>query len=245
MSGRAASKHPVRSALPALLAAVLMLTGCGVSTAGLTARHDAPAVPAPLLEEPVGQARSEVAVLAGGCFWGVQGVFQHVSGVDQALSGYAGGSRATAVYETVTTGQTGHAEAVQITFDPQKISYGRLLQIYFSVAHDPTELDRQGPDVGTQYRSAIFPTSAEQARVARAYIDQLQQAAVFGAPIVTTIEPDQNFYPAEAYHQDYLTRNPRDAYIVINDLPKIEALKRLQPDVYRADPVLVAAAGPG
>src|SRR5262249_49295691 len=155
----------------------------------------------------------------GGCFWGVQGVFQHVTGVDQAISGYAGGSQTNAVYDTVSTGKTGHAESVQITFDPQQISYGRLLQIYFSVAHDPTELNRQGPDVGTQYRSAIFPTTAEQARVAKAYIDQLQQAAVFSAPIVTTIEPDKTFYPAEAYHQDYLTRNPRDAYIIINDLP--------------------------
>jgi peptide-methionine (S)-S-oxide reductase len=143
----------------------------------------------------------------------------------------------------VSTGRTGHAESVQITFDPQTISYGHLLQIYFSVAHDPTELNRQGPDVGTQYRSAIFPTTVEQARVAKAYIDQLEQAAVFNAPIVTRVEPDQTFYRAEAYHQDFLTRNPRHPYIVINDLPKIENLKRVQPDVYRANPVLVAAAG--
>jgi peptide-methionine (S)-S-oxide reductase len=182
-----------------------------------------------------------VAVLAGGCFWGVQGVFQHVIGVTQAVSGYAGGSHAAADRERVSTGTTGHAESVQITFDPRTISFGHLLQIYFSVVHDPTELNRQGPDVGTQYRSAIFPTTAEQARVAKAYIGQLEQAAVFTAPIVTRIEPDQPFYPAEAYHQDFLTRNPAYPYIVINDLPKIENLRRTQPDFYRANPVLVAA----
>jgi peptide-methionine (S)-S-oxide reductase len=242
MSENADLRRLSRIALAALLAATSLLAGCGVPTAGFGAQRVAPSVPAPLLDVPVGQARSEVAVLAGGCFWGVQGVFQHVTGVDEAVSGYAGGSQATAVYETVSTGKTGHAEAVRVTFDPQKISYGRLLQIYFSVAHDPTELNRQGLDVGTQYRSAIFPTTPEQARVAQAYIDQLQQAAVFGAPIVTKIEPDRAFYPAESYHQDYLTRHPRDAYIVVNDLPKIEALKRVQPDVYRADPVLVGTA---
>jgi peptide-methionine (S)-S-oxide reductase len=242
MFRNAGARQLTRIALAALLAATSLLAGCGLSTAGLGAQRVVPSVPAPLLEEPLGQARSEVAVLAGGCFWGIQGVFQHVTGVDQAVSGYAGGSQATADYETVSGGKTGHAEAVRITFDPQKISYGRLLQIYFSVAHDPTELNRQGPDVGTQYRSAIFPTTAEQARVAQAYIDQLRQAAVFGAPIVTTVEPDRAFYPAESYHQDYLTRHPSDAYIVVNDLPKVEALKRVQPDVYRADPVLVGTA---
>jgi peptide-methionine (S)-S-oxide reductase len=226
-----------------LLAATVLLAGCGMSTSPSGTKERVRSVPAPLIDEPAGQAQSEVAVLAGGCFWGVQGVFQHVTGVIGAVSGYAGGSQATAEYETVSTGTTGHAESVQITFDPQKIGYGRLLQIYFSVAHDPTELNRQGPDVGTQYRSAIFPTTAEQARIAKAYIDQLEQAAVFTAPIVTRIEPDQTFYPAEAYHQDFLTRNPTYPYIVINDLPKIENLKRIQPDFYRADPVLVAAAG--
>jgi peptide-methionine (S)-S-oxide reductase len=227
-----------------LLSATLLLAGCGMSTSG-PALADPSVVPAPLLDGPSAGAQSEVAVLAGGCFWGVQGVFQHVTGVTRAVSGYAGGGRATAQYEAVSTGATGHAEAVQITFDPQKVSYGQLLQIYFSVAHDPTELDRQGPDVGTQYRSAIFPTTAEQARVAQAYIDQLNQAAVFKARIVTRIEPDKTFYPAEAYHQDYLTRNPRDMYIVINDMPKIESLKRSRPDVYRDDPVLVATTGTG
>jgi peptide-methionine (S)-S-oxide reductase len=243
MSERPGSGWLVRSALTALLAATLLLAGCGMATSGSPAREDVRTIPAPLLDEPSGQTQSEVAVLAGGCFWGVQGVFQHVDGVSRAVSGYAGGSQETAEYETVSTGTTGHAESVQITFDPRTISYGHLLQIYFSVAHDPTELNRQGPDVGTQYRSAIFPTTAEQARVAQAYIDQLNQAGVFNAPIVTRIEPDQTFYPAEAYHQDFLTRNPTYPYIVINDLPKIEKLKRLQPDVYRADPVLVAAVG--
>jgi peptide-methionine (S)-S-oxide reductase len=237
------SNQLVGYAFPALLAATLLLASCGMSTSQSTAQVDVPSIPGPLLDEPSGQAQSEVAVLAGGCFWGVQGVFQHVNGVTQAVSGYAGGSQATAKYETVSSGRTSHAESVQITFDPQKISYGHILQIYFSVAHDPTELNRQGPDVGTQYRSGIFPTSIEQARIAKAYIDQLNKAAVFKAPIVTTLEPDQTFYPAEAYHQDFLTRNPTHPYIVFNDLPKIENLKRLQPDVYRADPVLVAAAG--
>src|SRR3989441_1271886 len=236
MSKNPVSRQLVRNAFPALLAATLLLAGCGMSTSRLPAQEDVRTVPAPLLDEPSGQVQPEVAVLAGGCFWGVQGVFQHVTGVTQAVSGYAGGSQATAEYETVSTGTTGHAESVQIIFDPWTISYGHLLQIYFSVAHDPTELNRQGPDVGTQYRSAVFPTTAEQARVAKAYIDQLQQAAVFDRPIVTRIEPDQTFYPAEAYHQDYLTRNPRDPYIVINDLPKIEALKRAQPGVYRDSP---------
>jgi peptide-methionine (S)-S-oxide reductase len=234
--------HTVRCAALALAAATVVLGGCQVSTSPATVQEGAASFPAPLLDEPSGQVEPEVTVLAGGCFWGVQGVFQHVTGVIQAVSGYAGGSQATAHYELVSSGTTGHAESVQITFDPQLISYGHLLQIYFSVAHDPTEFNRQGPDVGSQYRSAIFPTTVEQARVAGAYIDQLQQAAVFTTPIATRIEPDRTFYPAEDYHQDYLTRNPTSLYIVINDLPKIENLKRTQPDVYRPNPVLVAAA---
>ena len=228
--------------IAALLAAAVLLAGCGMPAPHLTLAEDVPTVPAALIEEPAGLAESEVAVLAGGCFWGVQGVFQHVTGVSQAVSGYAGGKATTAQYELVSSGATGHAESVQITFNPQMIGYSQLLQIYFSVAHDPTELNRQGPDVGTQYRSAIFPTSAEQVRIAQAYIDQLEQAAIFKAPIVTRIEPEQTFYPAEDYHQDYLTRNPTSVYIMINDLPKIENLKRVRPDVYRADPVLVFGA---
>jgi peptide-methionine (S)-S-oxide reductase len=169
-------------------------------------------------------------------------VFQHVEGVTSAVSGYAGGAANTAHYEMVSSNTTGHAEAVQVAFDPRRVSYGHILQIYFSVAHDPTELNRQGPDVGTQYRSAIFPTNPEQTRVAEAYIAQLNQGQVFGAAIATKIEPGRDFYPAEDYHQDFLTRNPRYPYVVINDLPKIENLKRLFPDLYRATPALVAAA---
>jgi peptide-methionine (S)-S-oxide reductase len=205
--------------------------------------EQARAIPAPAVDEPAGGAAPEVAVLAGGCFWGVQGVFQHVDGVTNAVSGYAGGDAATAHYEMVGTGTTGHAESVRVTFDPRKVSYGRILQIYFSVAHDPTQLNRQGPDTGTQYRSAIFPTDAAQAGVAKAYIAELTAAHAFDAPIVTRIEPDRAFYPAEGYHQDFLAQHPTYPYIVFNDLPKIEALKRLFPDLYRAEPVLVAASG--
>ena len=230
---------------PVLIFAALLL-GAGFALRGMpTAAEGARSIPSPALDEPANpQATSEVAVLAGGCFWGVQGVFQHVEGVTGAVSGYAGGGANTAHYEIVGSGTTGHAESVQVTFDPRRISYGHILQIYFSVAHDPTELNRQGPDFGTQYRSAIFPTNPEQARIAEAYIAQLDQAHVFAAPIVTKIEPGRNFYPAEDYHQDFLTRNPRYPYIVINDLPKIENLKQLFPNMYRATPVLVAAAAP-
>ncbi|MBT1159244.1 peptide-methionine (S)-S-oxide reductase MsrA [Aminobacter anthyllidis] len=198
-------------------------------------------IPAPALDAPA-QGNSEVAVLAGGCFWGVQGVFQHVEGVANAVSGYAGGDKQTAQYSVVGSGSTGHAESVRITFDPHKISYGRILQIYFSVAHDPTELNRQGPDTGPQYRSTIFPVDAEQAKVAKAYVAQLDNAKVFDAAIATTIEPGHAFYKAEDYHQDFLTLNPTYPYIVYNDLPKIENLKRLFPERYRSDPVLVSEA---
>jgi peptide-methionine (S)-S-oxide reductase len=226
-------------------AAGLMVLAAGV---GLPVSHsaaeDSRAIPAPAIDEPAGHdTASEVAILAGGCFWGVQGVFQHVDGVTSAVSGYAGGDRATAQYEIVSTGATGHAESVRVTFDPRRISYGRILQIYFAVAHDPTELNRQGPDAGTQYRSAIFPTNSEQARIATAYIDQLNRAHLFDAPIVTRIENGRAFYPAEDYHQDFLARNPSYPYIVFNDLPKIENLKQMFPNLYRPDPVLVAAAG--
>jgi len=201
-------------------------------------------VPSPLIDETAPLASTEVAVLAGGCFWGVQGVFQHVDGVITAVSGYAGGARDTAHYQMVGSGTTGHAESVQIAFDPHRITYGRILKIYFSVAHDPTELDRQGPDTGTQYRSAIFPQTPEQARIAAAYIAQLNQAKIFPSPIVTAVEPGKEFYPAEAYHQDYLTLHPTQPYIAINDLPKVAALERLFPDLYRLAPVLVAASQP-
>lgn len=195
-------------------------------------------IAAPALDEST-QAHSETAVFAGGCFWGVQGVFQHVKGVQRAVSGYAGGAADTARYERVSAGDTGHAESVQVTFDPTQVSYGSLLQIYFSVAHDPTELDRQGPDSGTQYRSALFVQSPEQQRVAQAYIAQLDAAHVFGKPIVTRLEHDKNFYPAEDYHQDFLTEHPAYPYIVVNDLPKVAHLKQLYPQRYQEQPVLV------
>jgi peptide-methionine (S)-S-oxide reductase len=223
------------------LTALVLLVGVGMR-AMPSAAEEAHAVPQPALDETANpQATSETVVLAGGCFWGVQGVFQHVEGVTSAVSGYAGGEKDTAQYETVSTGATGHAESVQVTFDPRKITLGRILQIYFSVAHDPTELNRQGPDSGTQYRSTIFPTTPEQARIAKAYIAQLDQAHVFDAAIVTTIESGRSFYPAEGYHQNFLTLNPNYPYIVYNDLPKIENLKQMYPSLYRADPVLVAA----
>jgi peptide-methionine (S)-S-oxide reductase len=186
-------------------------------------------------------ASSEVAVLAGGCFWGQQGLFEHVKGVTKVVAGYSGGGKQTAHYGMVSDGNTGHAESVQITFNPHQVTFGQLLRIYFSVAHDPTELDRQGPDEGTQYRSEIFAASPEQEAIAKAYIAKLDAAHVFAVPMVTRVEPLKGFYPAEDYHQDYLVQNPDSAYIQINDLPKIEALKRVWPDFYRAKPVLLAA----
>jgi peptide-methionine (S)-S-oxide reductase len=224
------------------VAALLFLAGTGFGESSLAA-ESAQVIAPPAIDEQAGQATSEVAVLAGGCFWGVQGVFQHVEGVTNAVSGYAGGAKETAHYELVGSGGTGHAESVRIAYDPRKISYGRLLQIYFSVAHDPTQLNRQGPDTGVQYRSAIFPTNAEQARIANTYIAQLNQAHAFKSPIVTRVEPDKSFYPAEGYHQDFLARNPRYPYIARNDLPKISELKRVFPNLYRDEPVLVANAG--
>lgn len=199
-------------------------------------------VPAPTVDEPkAAPGATETAVLAGGCFWGVQGVFQHVKGVTMAESGYAGGQQATADYETVSTGTTGHAESVRITYDPAQVSFGKLLQIYFSVVQDPTQLDRQGPDEGTQYRSTIFAQDATQQRVADAYVAQLSAAKVFPAPIVTTVEPNTGFFPAEQYHQDYLNSHPTSSYIAANDMPKVDALEKLFGGEYRAQPVLVQA----
>ncbi|MDF9776954.1 peptide-methionine (S)-S-oxide reductase MsrA [Pseudomonas baetica] len=202
--------------------------------------EEAVIIPPPAIDEST-QARSETAVFAGGCFWGVQGVFQHVKGVKNAVSGYAGGVANTAQYERVSSGNTGHAESVEITFDPAQVSYGTLLQIYFTVAHNPTELNRQGPDSGTQYRSAIFTKSSEQQRVAQAYITQLDAAHVFDKPIVTKLETFNGFYPAEEEHQDFLTEHPTYPYIVINDLPKVAQLKQLYPNRYQEQPVLVKA----
>jgi peptide-methionine (S)-S-oxide reductase len=228
------------SAFPALILLALLTSASFVATRSTA--EEARVAPPPAVDEQASNKTSEVAVIAGGCFWGVQGVFQHVKGVTSAVSGYAGGEKATAHYEMTSSGSTGHAESVEITFDPHKISYGRILQVYFSVAHNPTELNRQGPDEGTQYRSAIFPLNEEQAQVAKAYIAQLNSAHVFQAPIVTTIEPGKTFYRAEAYHQDFLAKNPGYPYIVYNDLPKIANLKQLFPALYRPNPVLVAAS---
>ena len=202
--------------------------------------EDAVVIPPPSIDE-ITQAHSETVIFAGGCFWGVQGVFQHVKGVKKAVSGYAGGAANTAQYERVSNGDTGHAEAVEVTFDPGQVSYGSLLQIYFSVAHDPTELNRQGPDHGTQYRSAIFVKSPEQQRIAQAYIAQLDSARSFDKPIVTKLETYNGFYPAEEEHQDFLTEHPTYRYIVINDLPKVAQLKQLYPQRYQEKPVLVKA----
>jgi peptide-methionine (S)-S-oxide reductase len=211
----------------------------GAALLGNSSAAEAPRLVPPALHDITSAVGTQAAVFAGGCFWGVQGVFQHVEGVIDAQSGYAGGSAETATYELAETGHTGHAEAVQIVFDPQKISYGKLLQIYFSVAHDPTQVNRQGPDVGTQYRSAIFPANEEQAKVASDYIEQLETADAFEAKIATTIEPGKPFYKAEAYHQDFMVNDPTHPYIVFNEKPKIKNLKSFFPQSYKEKPVLV------
>ena len=219
------SRYRVALVSLALLAAV---QACGVASGS-------PAVPAPVLDIAASSVKApQTAVFAGGCFWGVEAVYRHVKGVKSAVSGYAGGSAMTANYMVVSTGTTGHAESVQVTYDPAQVSYGELLRIFFSVAHDPTQLNRQGPDHGTQYRSAIFVTNDEQKRVAQAYIEQLGQAKVFDRPIVTEVTSLPAFYPAEAYHQNYLALHPTEPYIVFNDLPKLTQLKQQFPDRYVA-----------
>ena len=204
------------------------------------AAEDAVIIPAPAADVKAADGIQTV-VIAGGCFWGVQGVFQHTSGVVNAVSGYAGGNKSTADYSTVSTGTTGHAESVEVKYDPKKISYGKILQIFFSVAHDPTQLNRQGPDSGTQYRSAIFTTNDEQKKVTDAYIAQLNAAKVYKKPIVTTVGPLAGFFPAEAYHQDYLTLHPNQPYIAYNDIPKVENLKKIFAENYIEKPTLVSA----
>ena len=227
-----------RSVLPALLAVI------GVTWQLASCAAETPVnVPAPAMDNPKQQGAFQTAVLSGGCFWGVQGVYEHVKGVEKVVSGYAGGDRSTAQYEAVSRGTTGHAESVQITFDPAKVSYGELLQIFFSVVHDPTQLNRQGPDTGTQYRSAIVYSDDTQKTIAAAYIAQLSKAGVFRQPIVTRVDHLRGFYPAESYHQDYLVHNPSNPYIAYNDLPKIENLKRVFPNYYSDRPVLLAASG--
>jgi len=195
-------------------------------------------LPAPVIDNPKAAGSAQTAVLSGGCFWGVQGVFEHVRGVERVIAGYAGGEKATARYDTVSAGNTGHAESVKITFDPAVISYGQLLQIAFSVVHDPTQLNRQGPDIGTQYRSSIFYANEEQKHIAEAYIAQLERAHVFARPIVTRVDELHGFYPAEEYHQDYLVHNPTQPYIALYDVPKIENFKKTFPELYRGQPVL-------
>jgi peptide-methionine (S)-S-oxide reductase len=240
IDGKRARSRAVALSVSLGIGALVLLLAHGVAFAAEAAVVIAP----PTLDEPISAstAHEETAVFAGGCFWGVQGVFQHVRGVTKAVSGYSGGTRETADYEIVSGGETGHAESVQVTFDPSKVTYGQLLQVYFSVIHDPTELNRQGPDSGTQYRSAVFPLNDTQRRVAQSYIAQLEKAHAFAAPIVTRMEPFKGFYPAETYHQNYLTLHPNSAYIAFNDMPKVANLKRLFPNLYRDKPVLVEAS---
>ena len=223
----------------ALLCAPLLLLASGHSQAA----EPAVAIPAPALDEtaPAG-AGTETVVVAGGCFWGMQAVYEHTKGVTLAVSGYSGGSKETAHYDMVGTERTGHAESVSVTYDPRQISLGKILQIYFSVAHNPTELNYQGPDSGPSYRSAIFFANDEQKRVAAAYIDQLNKAHAFAAPVVTKLDALTGFYPAEDYHQDFAVVHPTYPYIVFNDLPKVENLKRMFPDYYRDTPVTVMAS---
>jgi peptide-methionine (S)-S-oxide reductase len=208
------------------LGCLILFAACGKPASAAT-------VPPPVVDEHVTSNTDRFAVFAGGCFWGVEAIFEHVKGVKKATSGYSGGTAATAQYDIVSTGKTRHAESVQVVYDPSQVTYGQLLQIFFSVAHDPTQLNRQGPDEGPEYRSAIFYASPEQQRIAQAYIDQLSKGKVFGKRIVTEVVPLDVFYPAEAYHQDYAARHPTDLYIVINDAPKVERLRQQFGQMYR------------
>jgi len=227
----------------AAVVAIAVLGAFAITVERASSAEPAVALPPPLAAETAGSVPAvEKVVLAGGCFWGVQAVFQHVNGVKEAVSGYAGGDKETAAYAQVSTGRTGHAESVEVTFDPHVVSYGTILKIYFSVAHNPTELNFQGPDSGTQYRSEIFYESDEQKRAAEAYIAQLGAAKAFAAPIVTRVEALGSFYPAESYHQNYATLNPDSPYIVYNDAPKVDNLGRLFPNQFRPKPKLVAVS---
>jgi peptide-methionine (S)-S-oxide reductase len=219
-------------ALVAVLGALTLMPAC--------ASEQAFVIPAPEVDNPKAAGTEQKAVLAGGCFWGVQGVFQHLGGVKRVLSGYSGGDKRTAHYEVVGRGDTGHAESVEIVFDPKEVSYGEILQVFFSVAHDPTQLNRQGPDTGTQYRSAIFYGDEQQKKIATAYIAQLDKTKVYRSRIVTKVDPLKGFYPAEGYHQDFLVNNPNHPYIVFNDIPKVHNFQKTLPALYRGKPVLVA-----
>ena len=215
------------------ISAVFLMLAFGGAIACSAGEKAVAPVPNPVVDAPVAASKGQQSVvIAGGCFWGIQAVFQHVKGVINATSGYAGGAANTAQYEVVSTGDTGHAESVKITYDPSQITYGQLLRVFFSVAHDPTQLNRQGPDTGSQYRSVIFYNSDEQERIARAYIAQLDKAGVFARPIVTQVAALKAFYPAEAYHQDYAVHHPHDLYIVYNDAPKVAHLRQQFPELY-------------
>ena len=216
-----------------IIFAVLLAGAAILYGAGAGAGADAVAVPDPVVDAPLAASKGEqTAVLAGGCFWGVEAVFEHVKGVNSVTSGFAGGGSKPARYDAVSEGTTGHAESVRISYDPSRITYGQLLKVFFAVAHDPTELNRQGPDTGTQYRSAIFYANDEQRRIAEAYVEQLNRAKVFGRRVVTQVSALDAFHPAESYHQDYLARHPDEPYIVINDLPKVENLRKRFPQLY-------------
>ncbi len=236
------TSHPTKPLLHRVAAAALVLVA-GIAMASIAVRaqeadqDNGVVVPAPKLDEKSGSG-SRTLVLAGGCFWGVQGVYEHVKGVTSAVAGYTGGKQGTAIYQVVARGDSGHAESVKIVYDPSQVTMGRLLQIFYSVVHDPTTLDYQEYDTGPQYRSAIFPLNAEQSAVAKAYIDQLDRAHVFKSPIVTSLESGLTFYRAEDYHQNFVYRDPTYPYVAVNDLPKIAALKRMYPDLYREQPVL-------
>jgi peptide-methionine (S)-S-oxide reductase len=230
---------PLRKLAGGAVAALVLVAGLAWTVA--TSQERAVLLPAAANDSPKKSGRLETAVLAGGCFWGMQGVFEHVRGVRGVVAGYAGGPARKARYEDVETGATGHAESIQVTFDPAQVTYGELLQVFFSVAHDPTQLNRQGPDSGTQYRSVIFYADDQQRHLAENYIAQLTQAKSFARPIVTSVDELKGFYPAEGYHQDYYLKNPHAPYIVINDLPKIRNLQQLYPDYYRDSPVMVGA----
>jgi peptide-methionine (S)-S-oxide reductase len=228
------------------LAAIGLVAGAALLLpVARTSAETARVLPAPALDAAPAKAATEVAVFAGGCFWGVQGVFEHVKGVTRAVSGYAGGRVANPGYEQVSSGATGHAESVSVTFDPAQVSYGTLLRIFFSVALDPTQVDRQGPDSGTQYRSALFVSGPDQERVARAYVAQLDAGHAFSRPIATKIEAAGTFWPAEAYHQDYLEHHPDAPYIAINDMPKVRAVQSLFPANWRAEPALAIRTAAG
>jgi peptide-methionine (S)-S-oxide reductase len=230
----------IRYSAPLLAILFASVIGLGLWRSPLYGAESPVVIAPPVVDSPKAPGAPQTAVLAGGCFWGVQGVFQHVKGIQQVVSGYAGGDKSTAHYEIVSSGSTGHAESVKITFDPAEISYGQILQIAFSVVHDPTQLNRQEPDTGTQYRSAVFYADETQKHIAEAYIAQLEKAHAFRRPIVTRVDPLKEFYPAEGYHQDYLARHPSQPYIAYNDLPKVENFRRTFPELYRESPVLTA-----